>query len=154
MPKVTAKNVGAILAQHADTKSRLHTDESNLYPQNGGKYATHETVRHSAGEYARGDVNTNSVEGFFGIFKRKSLITPTPEYIAGYVGIWLMVDQAHIVAIAVREAVPPLPAVPPALPSRGTANASLAGCLMWTPPLGWEQPRTGCAARRSGTEAR
>jgi hypothetical protein len=27
-------------------------------------------VRHAAGEYARGDVPTNSVEGFFGIFKR------------------------------------------------------------------------------------
>jgi [ribosomal protein S18]-alanine N-acetyltransferase len=29
---------------------------------------------------------------------------PTPDYIAGYVGLWLMVDEAHIVAIAVREA--------------------------------------------------
>jgi [ribosomal protein S18]-alanine N-acetyltransferase len=29
---------------------------------------------------------------------------PTTEYIVGYVGVWLMVDEAHIVAIAVREA--------------------------------------------------
>ena len=28
---------------------------------------------------------------------------PTTERIVGYVGMWLMVDQAHIVAIAVRE---------------------------------------------------
>jgi len=27
-------------------------------------------VKHSAGEYVRGDVTTNSVEGFFSIFKR------------------------------------------------------------------------------------
>ena len=40
---------------------------------------------------------------FFGIFKRKSTVPPTSEYIAGYVGVWLMVDQAHIVAIAVRD---------------------------------------------------
>ncbi len=26
----------------------------------------------------------------------------TPDYIVGYVGVWLMVDQAHIVAIAIR----------------------------------------------------
>ncbi len=30
----------------------------------------HETVCHSAGEYARGEWTTNTVEGFFGIFKR------------------------------------------------------------------------------------
>jgi ribosomal-protein-alanine N-acetyltransferase len=48
--------------------------------------------------------NGSEKRSFFGIFKRKSLINPTTEYIAGYVGIWLMVDQAHIVAIAVREA--------------------------------------------------
>ncbi len=41
---------------------------------------------------------------FFGIFKRKSLVAQTTDYIVGYVGVWLMVDQAHIVAIAVREA--------------------------------------------------
>jgi hypothetical protein len=29
-----------------------------------------ETVKHTAKEYARGDVTTNSVEGYFSIFKR------------------------------------------------------------------------------------
>lgn len=33
-------------------------------------FASHETVKHSAGEYARGDVNTNSAEGFFGVCKK------------------------------------------------------------------------------------
>src|SRR5207244_435163 len=28
----------------------------------------------------------------------------TTDYIVGYVGLWLMVDDAHVVAIAVREA--------------------------------------------------
>src|SRR6185436_5371484 len=27
---------------------------------------------------------------------------PTSDYVVGYVGVWLMVDEAHIVAIAVR----------------------------------------------------
>jgi transposase-like protein len=75
MPKVTAENVGEVLKKHADPKSRLHTDESNLYPKVGAEFAAHETVKHSAGEYARGPkgldrIHTNSIEGFFGVFKR------------------------------------------------------------------------------------
>jgi hypothetical protein len=35
-----------------------------------GVVAAHKTVRHRDGEYARGDVTTNTVEGFFSIFKR------------------------------------------------------------------------------------
>jgi len=70
MKKVTANNVRDMLVRNADRKSRLHTDESRLYPEVGKEFATHETVRHSAKEYAVGDVNTNSIEGFFGVFKR------------------------------------------------------------------------------------
>ncbi len=60
--------VQKIIADNIARETRLHTDESRLYP--GADVAAHETVRHSAKEYARGDVNTNSVEGFFSIFKR------------------------------------------------------------------------------------
>jgi len=70
MPVVSAKNIRAKLVTHADRKSRLHTDESSLYPVVGEEFAAHETVRHSAKEYVRGDVHTNSAEGFFSIFKR------------------------------------------------------------------------------------
>lgn len=51
-------------------ETRLHTDESRLYTGADAYFASHETVKHSAKEYARGDVNTNSAEGFFSIFKR------------------------------------------------------------------------------------
>jgi transposase-like protein len=72
--RVTAKNVAEVLVKHADAKSALHTDESVLYPSIGPSFAKHETVRHAANEYARGKgadlVTTNSVEGFFGVFKR------------------------------------------------------------------------------------
>ncbi len=51
-------------------KSRLHADESNLYPAVGEEFAKHETVKHSAKEYVRDDVHTNSADDFFGIFKR------------------------------------------------------------------------------------
>jgi hypothetical protein len=62
--------VQRILLENVSTFSRLHTDESNLYTGAGFVFATHETVKHSAKEYARADVTTNSAEGFFGIFKR------------------------------------------------------------------------------------
>lgn len=46
------------------------TDESKLYSGADQHFASHETVRHSAKEYARGDVHTNTIEGSFSIFKR------------------------------------------------------------------------------------
>jgi transposase-like protein len=61
------------LVKNASRKSRLMTDESRLYLVVGKEFATHETLNHSAGEYARDDVTTNSVEGFFGVFKRGML---------------------------------------------------------------------------------
>jgi transposase-like protein len=62
--------VGKIVMDNIAKESRLHTDESRLYFGADQHFASHETVRHSAGEYARDDVNTNSAEGYFGIFKR------------------------------------------------------------------------------------
>jgi transposase-like protein len=70
MPIVTGDNIRDALVRNADRASRLHTDESRLYPKVGAEFAKHETVQHSTGEYARGDVTTNTVEGFFGILKR------------------------------------------------------------------------------------
>jgi transposase-like protein len=62
--------VARIVADNIKRESRLHTDESRLYKGADAMFAEHAVVKHSEGEYARGDVNTNSVEGFFSIFKR------------------------------------------------------------------------------------
>ncbi|MGA9659139.1 MAG: IS1595 family transposase, partial [Asticcacaulis sp.] len=62
--------VSAIVRENVDPGSRLHTDESRLYKGADAVFATHETTKHSKGEYARGDVHSNSVEGFFGVFKK------------------------------------------------------------------------------------
>jgi len=63
-------NVTAIVRENVHRETRLHTDESRLYHGSDEHFASHETVRHSAKEWARGDVNTNTVEGYFSIFKR------------------------------------------------------------------------------------
>jgi transposase-like protein len=62
--------VEKIIRENVHPKSRLHTDESRLYPPVGKEFAAHETVAHTKGEYVRGDVHTNSAEGFFGVFKK------------------------------------------------------------------------------------
>lgn len=62
--------VTKIVRDNVDRETRLHTDESRLYTGSDLHFAAHETVHHSSGEYARGDVNTNSAEGYFSIFKR------------------------------------------------------------------------------------
>ncbi len=64
------QTVARIVRENVAKDSRLHTDESRLYTRVGREFAAHETVIHSRGEYARGDVHVNSAEGFFGIFKR------------------------------------------------------------------------------------
>ncbi len=46
---------------------------------------------------------TRERRSFFGFLFRGEEPPPTTDCIVGYVGIWLMVDEAHIVAIAVRE---------------------------------------------------
>lgn len=62
--------VQKIVLENVHPDSRLHTDESRLYKGADALFASHETVNHSRREYARGDVTTNSAEGFFGVFKK------------------------------------------------------------------------------------
>jgi transposase-like protein len=83
VPHVTGKNIRDVLVKHADRKSRLHTDESRLYDAVGSEFKAHQTVNHGAKEYARGDVTTNTVEGFFGVFKR------------GMVGVYQHCGEQH-----------------------------------------------------------
>ncbi|MGE0060942.1 MAG: IS1595 family transposase [Xanthobacteraceae bacterium] len=65
--KVTVQK---IVVDNIARESRLHTDESRLYTGAEAHFASHETVKHSAKEYVRGDVHTNTAEGYFSIFKR------------------------------------------------------------------------------------
>ena len=58
------------LARNVAPEAVLHTDESNFYKSIGKCFADHQTVNHKDGEYARGNVTTNSIEGFFSVFKR------------------------------------------------------------------------------------
>lgn len=73
-----------LVANYVRKESRLHTDESRLFADAHKHVAKHETVRHGAKEYARGDVTSNSVEGHFGIFTR------------GLIGTYQHVSEQHL----------------------------------------------------------
>jgi transposase-like protein len=70
VPRTDKATVSKIVRDNIAHESRLHTDESKLYTGADQLFAAHETVNHSAKEYAREDVTTNSAEGYFSIFKR------------------------------------------------------------------------------------
>jgi transposase-like protein len=69
----TADSIRPILQQHMSPEARLMTDEARHYRPLGKLFASHKYVAHARGEYVRkgaSDIHTNTVEGFFGIFKR------------------------------------------------------------------------------------
>ncbi len=64
------RTVHAIMKDNINRESRIHTDESGIYNVAPWHFTQHETVKHKDKEYVRSDVTTNSVEGYFSIFKR------------------------------------------------------------------------------------
>ena len=65
------------------------TDEGGQYYHVGKEFARHETINHSADEYVRGDVHTNTVEGYFSILKRGIIGTyhhVSPQHLKRYLG--------------------------------------------------------------------
>jgi hypothetical protein len=51
-------------------ESNLMTDKALHYKTVGKEFASHGSVEHRVYEWARGDIHTNTVEGFYSIFKR------------------------------------------------------------------------------------
>ena len=81
---VTSATLKAVIRANVDRKARIMTDEWSSYRGLEKEFADHQTVRHSTYEYVRGDVHTNSVEGFFGMLRR------------GLDGIYHSVSHKHL----------------------------------------------------------
>src|SRR5205085_3092705 len=62
--------VTAIVRANVHHETAMNTDEGSWYNELGEHFASHETVHHKSDEYVRGDVTTNTVEGYYSIFKR------------------------------------------------------------------------------------
>jgi len=68
---VNAGNLKQTIRENVNPKAAIQTDDLNLYNGIGQEFeGGHQTVNHSRGEYARGEVNTNSAESFFALLKR------------------------------------------------------------------------------------
>jgi transposase-like protein len=70
MDTVTAEDVGRVVRENVARESRLMTDEGLYYVAVGKEFAGHEAVKHRVEEWARGEAHVNTLEGYFGVFKR------------------------------------------------------------------------------------
>lgn len=59
-----------ILRENIAAEAIVYTDEAGQYKNLGRDFAEHGFVAHGAGEYVSGKVHTNTIEGYFSIFKR------------------------------------------------------------------------------------
>ena len=76
------RGVARHLRANIHKDSKLVSDKAPYYKF--PPVAAHESVDHSKGEYVRGDVHVNTLEGFFSVVKR------------GLVGIYQHVDSKHL----------------------------------------------------------
>jgi len=67
--RANAKTILPIVNANLAAEARVFTDEAAIYNQMSRTHS-HEYVRHGAKEWGRGEVHTNTVEGYFSIFKR------------------------------------------------------------------------------------
>jgi transposase-like protein len=84
VPSVNAKTLRPIMKGMIAKQARLMTDDANQYKVIGPEFQSHEVVNHTAKEYARGDVTTNTVESSFALLKR------------GLIGTFHSVSEQHL----------------------------------------------------------
>lgn len=85
MPRVTSEDLHRCIFEHVDQlQSELMTDDSKLYGGDRIGRIPHHTVAHTQGEYVRGRVHSNTVEGFFSLMKR------------GIVGTFHHIGKGHL----------------------------------------------------------
>jgi transposase-like protein len=75
---------GFVTETISDEAANIYTDGLPAYRGIGDENTRHEVVDHAKGEYVRGDVHTNTIEGAFGLFKR------------GLVGSFHQVSRKHL----------------------------------------------------------
>ena len=66
----TVGTIVPILRTNVRRESDLMSDNAPWYKSIGHEYASHGTVNHKQGEWARGEIHSNTVEGYYSIFKR------------------------------------------------------------------------------------
>lgn len=70
IPNTKSETLHLFVRENVKEGSTLYTDEWRGYTRLA-KFYTHDTVRHNLDEYVRGDVHTNTIEGFWSLLKRQ-----------------------------------------------------------------------------------
>ena len=82
---VTGETLKQVIRDNVAPSARIMTDNASGYRGIGAEFAGgHDSVNHSMFEYVRGDIHTNSIEGFFGMLRR------------GLDGIYHSVSKKHL----------------------------------------------------------
>ena len=111
--KVTALTLRHFLQSNMRPSAVLMTDDFPKYLPVGRTFAAHDTVNHTRKEYARGDVNTNSIESVFALMKRSVYgvyHSVSQEHLHRYIAEWQFrynarkVSDAERVDLAIRSA--------------------------------------------------
>ena len=68
--RATQKTVMPIVIKNVDRETNIMTDEGGQYVPMAKHFQTHSVVNHGKDEYVRGIAHSNTVEGYFSIFKR------------------------------------------------------------------------------------
>ncbi len=87
IPNVKQVTLMPLIDSMVSPNSVITTDECNSYNRVKSLGHLHETVRHGRGEYVRGDVHTNTIEGFWSQFKRSvhgTFHAVSPKHLQAY----------------------------------------------------------------------
>ena len=83
IPDTTAETLQGFAKQHVEKGGTLYSDDAGAY-ENFDHVATHESVRHSVGEYVRKQAHVNGIESFWAMLKR------------GYTGTFHRLSPKHL----------------------------------------------------------
>jgi transposase-like protein len=67
---VRIADIAPVVRANLSREAALMTDEASHYKALGTEFASHDSVNHGRDEYVRGETHTNTVEGYYSIFKR------------------------------------------------------------------------------------
>src|SRR6202011_3522384 len=84
IPSVTAATLRPIITAQINTALFVMTGGGGAAKKVGSEFVLHGSVKHSIGEYVRGDIHTNTIEGYLSILKR------------GINGVYHHVSQEHL----------------------------------------------------------
>jgi transposase-like protein len=120
VPNRGALTLAAQMQEHVLPSSMIFTDEWDAYEREGRKYRGHRRIKHLAKVYVDGDTHTQTIEGFFGLFKngvRGVYHSVSAAYLQTYLNeyafrynrrrsstpmFWAILDQVRKDALAAR----------------------------------------------------